>query len=120
MYKAPYGKGGKAIGGTPAAGAHIDVPHAGAIPLGPYTYVPIVHAGPAFAGPPHIDAPHAAYGPFVHGALEGGETAAFGKPYGYGKGLGKPYGKGLGKPYGKGVYGKGKPLGYGYPGVYGK
>lgn len=125
MFYAPFGKSGKAVGGTPAAGAHIDAPHAGAIPLSPYTYVPIVHYGPSFAGPAHIDAPHAAYGPFVHGGPEGGEVTGFGKPVGagkpfgygkgaFGKGVGKPlatgktFGKGLGKPaaYGKGAFGK--------------
>lgn len=121
MFYAPYGKGGKALGGTPAAGAHIDEPHLGAIPLGPYTYVPVVHAGPSFAGPAHIDFPHAAYGPFIHGGPEGGEALPFGKPYGFGRGLGKGFGKGLGKgfarPPGIGKTGYGKPFGFGKAGV---
>ncbi|MFZ5827543.1 MAG: hypothetical protein ACOY94_24840 [Bacillota bacterium] len=112
MFYGKYGKpvAGGAVGGTPAAGAHWDVPHVGFAPLSPFTAIPIVHAGPSFAGPPHVDVPHAAKGPFVHGGPGGGK--AFGKPYGK-AGAAKPYAKGgFAKPYGKGGFAK--PYGKGF------
>ncbi len=102
-----YGKGGA----TPAAGKHYDVPHAGSIPVGPGIQVPIIHGGPSWGGPAHLDVPHQAYGPFVHGAPEPGE---------FGKGLGKGFGKGVPGAFGKAPVGKGAKAGFGQPRGYGK